>query len=151
MNNARRPKSITRCTAVLVAALLVLGAGWAAGPAAGQNAAPAVRLVVDYGDGTTKIISGLPWSKGSTILDAMQAAAARPHGISFSYTGSGATAVLTKIDDAQNQGGGAGKKNWQYWVNATYGDRSFAVFELQAGDVVTWRFATDQGTTEQGK
>ena len=40
-----------------------------------------------------------------------------------------------------NQGGGSGAKNWQYWVNTTYADRSFAVFEVQALDTVFWRFA----------
>jgi Domain of unknown function (DUF4430) len=151
MTNVRCRRAVNRCAAVLAATLLILGAAWAARPAAGQNAAAAVRLVIDYGDGTTKTISGLPWSKGNTVLDAMKAATARPHGISFSYAGSGATAVLTKIDNVQNQGGGAGKKNWQYWVNGTYGNRSFAAFELQAQDVVLWRFVTGQGTTEQGK
>ena len=103
-----------------------------------------VRLTVDYGDGVAKTISDLAWSKGNTVLDAMKAATSRPHGISFSYTGAGASAALTKIEDVQNQGGGAGKKNWQYWVNGAYGDRSFAAFELQAQDQVLWRFATEQ-------
>jgi len=53
--------------------------------------------------------------------------------------------MLTKIDDVQNEGGGAGKKNWQYSVNGNYGDRSFATLELQAQDTVVWRFATEQG------
>jgi hypothetical protein len=74
----------------------------------------------------------------------MKAATARPHGISFSYTGSEAAAILTRIDDVQNEGGGAGRKNWQYSVNNANGDRSFATFELQAQDVVIWRFATEQ-------
>ena len=52
---------------------------------------------------------------------------------------------MTKIDDVQNEGGGTGRKNWQYRVNETYGDRSFAAFELQAQDVVQWGFATEQG------
>lgn len=131
--------------AVRAAALLVLAVVWAVPPAAGQEAARTVRLVVDYGDGAAKTVNNLAWAKGSTVLDAMKAATARPHGISFSYTGSGTTAVLTRIDDVQNEGGGAGKKNWQYWVNDAYGDRSFATFELQAQDVVVWRFATEQG------
>ena len=145
MTIMRNRRDIHRCAALLAAALLVVAACWAGHPAAGQGAAPSIRLIVDYGDGTTKTIGNLPWAKGNTVLDAMTAAAARPHGISFSYTGSGATAVLTRIDDVQNEGGGAGKKNWQYWVNATYGDRSFAVFELQAQDVILWRFATQRG------
>lgn len=68
-----------------------------------------------------------------------------PHGISFSFTGSSADAVLTKIDGEQNEGGGAGKKNWQYWANDACGDRSFATFELQAQDVVVLQFTTEQG------
>jgi hypothetical protein len=139
-----RPQDILRYAAVLTVALFVLAAGWATPPAAGEGA-QTVRLVVDYGEGTTKTISNLAWAKGNTVLDAMKAATARPHGISFSFTGSGATAVLTKIDDVPNEGGGAGKKNWQYWVNDAYGDRSFATFELQARDVVVWRFAVEQG------
>jgi len=131
--------------AVLAASLLVLGFAWASPPAAGQDTAQTVRLVVDYGDGATKTVNNLAWAKGGTVLDAMKAATARQHGISFSYTGSDAAAVLTRIDDVQNEGGGAGKKNWQYWVNDAYGDRSFAIFELQAQDVVVWRYATEQG------
>jgi hypothetical protein len=131
--------------AALAASLLVLAFAWTSLPAAGEDTAQTVRLVVDYGDGATKTVNNLAWAKGNTVLDAMKAATARPHGISFSYTGSDSAAVLTRIDDVQNEGGGAGKKNWQYWVNDAYGDRSFAVFELQAQDVVVWRYATEQG------
>jgi len=131
--------------AVLAALLLVLGFAWASPAAAAEDTAQTVRLVVDYGDGATKTVNNLAWAKGNTVLDATKAATARPHGISFSYTGSDAAAVLTRIDDVQNEGGGAGKRNWQYWVNDAYGDRSFAIFELQAQDVVLWRFTTEQG------
>lgn len=123
--------------------MLIFAAAWPAHRVSAQGGAPTVRLVVDYGDGVAKTIDGLAWAERSTILNAMKAAAARPHGISFSYSGSAATAVMTRIDDVQNLGG-AGKKNWQYWVNAAYGNRSFAVFELHAGDVVLWRFAAEQ-------
>jgi hypothetical protein len=141
----RETGRIGRIALWLVAALLFFAAPWAVSPVASQDAAQTVRVIVDYGDGTTQSIDNLPWAKGNTVLDAMTAAAARAHGISFSYTGSGATAVLIKINDVQNQGGGAGKKNWQYWVNGSYGNRSFAAFALQPQDVVVWRFATQQG------
>jgi Domain of unknown function (DUF4430) len=104
-----------------------------------------VRLVVDYGDGVIKTISGLPWAKGSTVLDVMNAAKNRPDGISFSYTGSGASAFLTRIDDVANEGGGGSKKNWQLWVNTSYADKSFGVYEVQPLDVVFWRFTTQEG------
>ena len=137
-------RSISRRATVLAAALLVVATAWATRPVAGGSE-DTVRLIVDYGDGASKTVANLPWAKGNTILDAMKAATTRSHGISFSYTGSGDSAVLTRIDDVQNQGGGAGKKNWQYWVNGAYGDRSFAVFELQAQDTIVWRFTTEQG------
>ena len=137
-------RSISRRVTLLAAALLVVAAGVATGPTAGSSE-DTVRLIVDYGDGAAKTVNNLAWIKDNTVLDAMKAATARPRGISFSYTGSGDSAVLTRIDDVQNQGGGAGKKNWQYWVNGAYGDRSFAVFELQAQDTIVWRFTTEQG------
>jgi hypothetical protein len=37
----------------------------------------------------------------------MNAAKGHPHGITFSYTGSGGSSFLTKIDDVANEGGGA--------------------------------------------
>jgi hypothetical protein len=135
-------RSMTRRAAgALLAALLFVG--WVAHSATAQTGT--VRLVVDYGDGAMKVITDLAWSKGNTVLDVMKAAQAHVHGISFSYTGSGASAFLTKIDDVQNEGGGTGKKNWQLWVNTSYADKGFAALEVQPSDVVFWRFATQQG------
>jgi len=142
---ARLHRLFNRRTAVLAAAVVLVAAGWATCPAAENSDENTVRLIVDYGDGAAKTLANLPWAKGRTVFDAMKAATTRPHGISFGFTGSGDSTVLTKIDDEQNQGGGAGKKNWQYWVNGTYGDRSFATYELQAQDTVVWRFTTEQG------
>jgi hypothetical protein len=128
-----------RTTSLLIAAILALVA---LAPHAVFAQAATVRLVIDYGDGTTKSIADLPWTKGATVLDAMNAARNRPHGITFEYRGSGATALLSKIDDLVSQGGGSGRKNWQLWVNTAYADRGFGVYELQAQDVVTWRYST---------
>jgi Domain of unknown function (DUF4430) len=135
---------IDRRAAFVAAALLIVAPGLPTRSATGGEE-QTVRLIVDYGDGASKTVADLPWAKGNTVLDALKAATTRPHGISFSYTGSGDSAVLTKIDDVANQGGGAGKKNWQYSVNGNYGDRSFAIFELQAQDTVVWRLTAEQG------
>ena len=142
--SGRLPRNIRSYFAVIAAALLI-GAYASSSRPVIAGADNTVRLVVDYGDGAARTISDLAWAKGNTVLDAMKEATQRPHGISFSYTGSGDDAVLTKIDDVQNQGGGTGKKNWQYWVNGSYGDRSFATFELQAQDSVFWRFTIEKG------
>jgi Domain of unknown function (DUF4430) len=142
MRGGRCNRLTRRAAAILLAAmLLAIAAGGDRAPA--QSAT--VRLVVDYGDGVIKTITGLPWAKGSTVLDVMNAAKDRPHGITFSYTGSGASALLTRIDDVANEGGGGAKKNWQLWVNTNYADRSFGVYEVQPLDVAFWRFTTQAG------
>jgi hypothetical protein len=135
--------TISRGVFLAAAILLVAAPGW--GRLAAADAENTVRLIVDYGDGASKTVANLPWSKGNTVLDIMKEATTRPHGISFGFTGSGDTALLTKIDDVANEGGGAGKRNWQYRVNGNYSDRSFAVFELQPEDTVVWRFTGEQG------
>jgi hypothetical protein len=127
-----------RSVAILLATILLFPVGDRV-----QAQSATVRLVVDYGDGVIKTISGLPWAKGSTVLDVMNAA--KNHGISFSYTGSAASAFLTRSDDVANEGGGGSKKNWQLWVNTSYADKSFGVYEVQPLDVVFWRFTTQEG------
>ena len=135
-----RCNRLTRRAAAILLAAFVLAA--AAGDRA-QAQSATVRLVIDYGDGVIKTITGLPWTRGSTVLDVMNVAKGRPHGISFGYTGSGATAFLTQIDDVANEGGA--KKNWQLSVNTSYADKSFAVYDVQPLDVVFWRFTMQQG------
>ena len=127
-----------RLVAILLATILLFAAS---DRAQAQDAT--VRLVVDYGNGVIKTIIGLPWTKGSTVLEVRNAARRRQHVINFSDTGSGASAFLTRIDDVANEGGS--KKNWQLWVNTSYADNSFAVHEVQPLDVVFWRFTTQEG------
>ena len=141
--NGSRCNRLTRRAAGIILAMMLLAVAAAGERAPAQSTT--VRLVVDYGDGVIKTITGLPWAKGSTVLDVMNAAKDRPHGITFSYSGSGASAFLTRIDDVANEGGAAAKKNWQLWVNTSYADKCFGVYEVQPLDVVFWRFATQAG------
>jgi len=96
-----------------------------------------VRLVIDYNDGVEKHFNAIAWKSGMTVMDAMLAAKKHRRGISFEHRGKGATALLTKIDDVENEGRG---RNWLYRVNGEPGDRSMGIFELQAGDTVLWKF-----------
>src|SRR5260221_13648889 len=103
-----------RSAAILLGTMLLVPA--LADRAQAQSAI--VRLVIDYGDGVTKTITALAWVKGSTVLDVMNAAKSRPHGISFSYSGSGGASFFPPIDDFAD--GGAGKKKWQLWIHTRY-------------------------------
>jgi hypothetical protein len=114
-------------------------------PARADEKPTTVKVVIDYGDGAQKVFPALEWRDGMTVLDAMEKAKTPAHGITFTYTGKGETAFLTKIDDLKNEGGGKAKKNWQYLVNDAYADKSFGLRKLEKGDVVLWKFTTFEG------
>jgi hypothetical protein len=140
-------RPISRRFSLLCLAIVVLSAGPSLGyEAQVQSEVQTVRLVVDYGDGVIKILDRLPWLKGNTVLDVLNAGKARAHGITFKYTGQ--EAFLTEIDGVTNQGGGTAAKNWQFWVNTVYADKSFAVYAVQPADIVFWRFTTAEGKAD---
>jgi hypothetical protein len=122
----------------LVVLALVSLSGWVlSARGADPEAPPAVRMIVDYGDGVEKHFTALAWKDGMTILDALKAAKSHARGIKFTYRGEDSTAFLTHIDEMENEGNG---KNWVFRVNDKLGTKSFAVTSLKAGDTVLWRF-----------
>ncbi len=102
-----------------------------------DEAASTVRVVIDYSDGVQKHFTAIPWREGMTVRDALLAAQEHRRGVKFQERGSGATAFLTQLDDLKNEGSG---RNWIYRVNGQIADRSFAVYRLEAGDTVLWKF-----------
>lgn len=122
-----------------VTGVIALCAGFLVAAESGQQpvASPTVRVVVDYSDGAEKHINAIAWKAGMTVLDAMDAAGKHPHGIAMKFRGKGATALLTRIDDVENEGAG---RNWVYRVNGKMADRGMGVFELQSGDAILWKF-----------
>jgi hypothetical protein len=96
-----------------------------------------VTLTIDYADGVQKTFKALEWKDKQTVLDVLQLAAKHPRGITFKHRGSGATVLVTAIDDVTNQAGG---NSWLYEVNGKLADRSCGVFEVQPGDALLWKF-----------
>ena len=108
-------------------------------PATAQQSQKAiVTLTVDYGDGAQKRFPEIPWMKAMTVHDALLWADKHPRGIDFESRGTGKTTLVTKIDDLRN--GDSSGNNWVYRVNDKLGDKSCAVFPINAGDCVLWRF-----------
>jgi hypothetical protein len=109
-----------------------------------------IRLIVDYNDGVQKQFV-LPLQSGMTVFDAMAAAKANPHGLTFDCdpkfpcSGAPANRLLASIDDVHNQGGGSAAKNWQFWVNDIYSDKGFGTCGIKADDKVLWKFDTYHG------
>ncbi|MCZ6682769.1 MAG: DUF4430 domain-containing protein [Planctomycetota bacterium] len=142
----RGKKWISDAVLIAASALIVVGAAFGVGQGGSPDTRPpktqTVRLIIDYNDGVEKHFTAVPWKKGMTVRDAMDFAKRSPHGIAFEHKGRGETALLTRIDDLANQGGGSGKNNWIYRVNDKLANKGFAVFELNPSDVVLWKFTT---------
>jgi hypothetical protein len=131
-----------RRLALLVPALFMVAA-FAQGP-------QTIQLTVDYADGVQKRFM-LPFRPGMTVFDAMTAAKANPHGLSFDCdakfpcSAAPANRVLGNIDDVKNQGGGSAAKNWQLWVNGAYADKGFGSCGIKPDDRVLWKFDASHG------
>ncbi len=134
-----------RIAAPFLVAILTLGgcAEHATPPPRVDNKAPistTITLIIDYGDGAKKHLTGIPWREKMTVLDVMEATRDRPHGITFTHHGAGEMAMLTQLDDLKNEERGAKSNNWTYRINDKLADRSFGLAEVKPGDVVLWKF-----------
>ena len=127
------------CVLAILGVALVLPQGGVRLNAA-EPEANTVRLVVDYGDGVEVHFKALAWREGTTVLDALLAAKAHPHGVSFKRRGSGRSALITAIGGAKNEGGGAQSKNWIYYVNDKQAEVGVGAHALAPGDVVLWKY-----------
>lgn len=107
----------------------------------GKSTVQTVRLRIDYGNGVEKHYT-FPWKPGLTAFDALKAAeAARPAiTLKFDKSGGHDTIIIKEIDGFTNEGSGGTRKNWQFWINSGFADRSCGVLELKPSDVATWRF-----------
>jgi len=97
-----------------------------------------VSVAIDFGDGVELKYTALNWREEMTVQDAMSSVEKHPRGVKLETRGSGATAMLLKIDDLKNEGGVG--KGWMYRVNGKLADRGFGVYQLKAGDAVLWTF-----------
>lgn len=107
---------------------------------AGEKKEKTVKLAIDFGDGTERVYDSLPWSEGVTVLTAMDKAKAEAEPVTYGLSGSGDAAFVNEINGVKNEGTGSGKKNWLFWVNGKFADRSAAVYKIQPADEVVWKF-----------
>ncbi len=96
-----------------------------------------VQLIIDYGDGVRKHFHQLKWREKMTVQDVTVAASKHARGIKIKQRGKKATAFLSQIDDLANNPRG---RSWVYRVNGKLADRSFGVYAVQSGDIITWSF-----------
>jgi hypothetical protein len=94
-----------------------------------------VELVCRFEDGPTKNVA-VEWTRGMTVLNALESASHKPHGITFRATGEHRTAFVEEIDGQANDSNGG----WMYWVNGDRATVSCGVYALKARDIVFWDF-----------
>ncbi len=119
----------------LLVAILFLSGATVGLPAAEPK--PAVRLVVDYGDGVQVHYTAIPWQPGMTVVDVLTAAQKHPRGLKLTQKGKGTSTLITDIGGLKNEGSG---KNWLFSVNGKQSDIGAGGYELKAGDTVLWEF-----------
>jgi hypothetical protein len=105
------------------------------------DAPKTVQLTIDYGDGSQKTFTAIEWKEKQTVFDVLQAAEKHPRGIKVKHRGSGAALFVSAIDEVANQSGG---NAWLYEVNGTPGDRSCAIYDVQTGDKLLWKFGKNR-------
>lgn len=76
-----------------------------------------VALTIDYSNGAQKQFTSIPWKKGMTILEAIQATEGIAPKVSISFGSDRSGHVLGLVlDDVPPKGGAASE--WLVWVNA---------------------------------
>lgn len=110
--------------------------------AAAASSGKTVSLAIDLGDGVPRLYDDVAWHEAMTVEDLLAAVSRMPGGPRFARQGSGASALLAEIDGTANEGSEG--RNWVYFVNDRRGDRSFAVYRLEPGDRVLWKFAVQE-------
>lgn len=96
-----------------------------------------VKLTIDSGDPKVTTIK-FTYKEKMTVQDIL--VLAQVQGITSVYEGKGAGAMLKSIQGISNQGGGKEAKNWIFYVNNKQATISSAVYSLQPGDAIIWRF-----------
>ena len=110
--------------------------GWTpSAPATGQT----VQLEIDFGNGSQRVYSALPWHEGMTVAEVLQEAHDFRPGIEFTQKGEGSGGFLTSLEGVKNEG--TDGCNWLYEVAGNPGTQSFCVQTVGEGEQVLWRFA----------
>jgi hypothetical protein len=109
-----------------------------AGSATRLSTSTDVKLTIDTGDPKVTTVKVPYAGEKMTVRDLLQAA--QPQGITAVYQGEGEGAMLQSLQGIGNEGGGKEAKNWIFYVNGKQATVSSAVYSLQPGDAIIWRF-----------
>jgi hypothetical protein len=112
----------------------------AASNAGGNSKTARVSIEIEFGPEGKPLKNTILWRDGMTVRDLLTSASLGFK--SFGEKGRGSSALLVAINETRNEG--AGGRNWMYYVNGQFADRSYAIYELKPGDHVLWTFGRQQ-------
>ncbi len=98
-----------------------------------------VELTVNYGNGTTRVWTGITLTGTTTAERSAYMATAQKCTMSYDDYGGGAY-FITGIDGKEQDG----THFWQYYVNGEYAGVGACAYVLHSGDSVFWNFTTNQ-------
>lgn len=96
-----------------------------------------VQVVLDFGDGSEKRYTQIPWKEEANAFSVTAAAGKHPRGFALQSRGSGATRFVFSLDGQKNEGNG---RNWILRINDKLAKQSCELVEVSPDDVILWRF-----------
>lgn len=107
-------------------------------PVPSPQALETVSLMLDFGDGTVKSWTEVPFVEGQTLFD-LTAKIARENNLALEFDPPGEYGIFLKsIGD--KKGGEEGGKWWMWWVGGKAGEVAADQYRIQPGDVLEWKF-----------
>ncbi|MDX9893398.1 MAG: DUF4430 domain-containing protein [Patescibacteria group bacterium] len=122
-----------------------LGTQQALSPSNGYNEAvqsQTVNLMIDFGTDRIVTYAATEFAQGSVFDLLKQAAQANNFEIGYQDYGGDLGVFLESIDGVANDSRSG--RYWQYWVNNVYAQVGLSNYQLKPGDVVTWKYLTNQ-------
>jgi hypothetical protein len=102
-----------------------------------ERAAENIELVIDYGNSTQQVFSGL---SGTTAFDALNKSA------SIAYIEHSFGRFVTSINGVANNANGNGRY-WQFWVNDELAPIATDFYELADGDQILWKYCSPENAS----
>jgi len=120
---------VTRLAALALTIVLCLG-GCGFGEGEAQDGGADIRVTKDFGHEQLAADKIDAVHEDESVMRLLQS----KHDVETRFGGN----FVEAIDGVEGSGGGAGTRDWFYYVNGIWADRGAADWEVHAGDVIQW-------------
>ncbi|OGZ04684.1 MAG: hypothetical protein A2845_05315 [Candidatus Lloydbacteria bacterium RIFCSPHIGHO2_01_FULL_49_22] len=103
-----------------------------------------VNLMIDHGDGTIRTWNTISWHESMSVLNLLETVASAKEIVLLTKNNMNNDRYVASIDGFANTTKGTSTVRWQYWINNTYEPRIASKYYLKPGDIVMWKYVTEQ-------